>query len=538
MKDIADATFGHIKSFQKLGFNADSPGAKLYRQLQAEGGTTGGFALFSRQKKILDVEKLRKINRSNPRKAWREVAKVFDNYNAIFEDATRLSVYKESLARGLSREQAAVFAKEATINFNRKGTLGAHTNALYAFANASIQGSTKILKVFKDNPKVAAAVTSAVTGGVLMQTMINDAFDPDWREKVAPWERNNNLVIVLPPGEKGEFRRILLPVSWGIKPIKTMADYAVDLAMGVDRGSAKDITMGIVGASLDAYNPLGGSNIRQAFTPTIADAAGDIWMNEGWTGRPIKPDRPFYPNLPEHQKYFQSIKITKAGRISKSATDYFANNGGIRISPNTLKYAVEQFTGGAGRTVVQTFNTALSLAKPTENDVNEIPVVNRFFKSTPKKTVDNWIQSKRLSAPTLKKAQEKTDEERWERSEKTRDALIQYKEAKTGEERSQIRRDLLNQDPKAYKALLRRIKDDRRGIDYHTSVLKDLSPEFRADQVLVELQLADNPQARYKELRRARVIDSKTLRFLRQKIKASKFETKKRTALEQLTGAR
>jgi len=89
----------------------------------------------------LNIDKIRKINRSNSRKVAHEVAKFFDNYNTLFEDATRLSVYKEALNRGLPKEQAAVLAKEATINFNRKGTRGAHMNALYAFANASAQGS-------------------------------------------------------------------------------------------------------------------------------------------------------------------------------------------------------------------------------------------------------------------------------------------------------------------------------------------------------------------------------------------------------------
>lgn len=519
MKDIFDATFRKV----------DTPGTRLYNQLKLDGGTTGGFALSTRQQIKLNIDKIRKMNRSNPRKMAHEVAKFFDNYNTIFEDATRLSVYKEALNRGLPKEQAAVLAKEATINFNRKGTRGAHMNALYAFANASAQGSVKMLRAMK-NPKVLATVTSSVAGAVLMQNMVNDAIDPEWRDKVPAWERNNNLVIVAPWQDKdGDYVRFLIPVSWGIKPIKTMADYAVDLAQGHDRGEAKDIAAGIAAAALDAYNPLGGSNLRQAVTPTFLDVPGDVWYNQAWYGKPIKPDSPFYPNLPEHKKYFRSLKETAPGRFAINTTDYLAEKGGIRISPNVLKYIIEQGGGGTARFAVQTFNTALNVAKPEATEVNEIPVVNRFLRVTPQDVIERWKESKRLDDPALKKNQEQSDLQRWERTTLVRDAFDQFKAAKTQAERSQVLRDLVNHDPKAFKPLMQRIKDDVRGISYYDSALKDLEPNYRAEMVAIELKRAKDRQARYRELVRAGVIDAQTARYLNQPKKGQ-------TPLQQLIG--
>jgi len=239
-----------------------------------------------------------------------------------------------------------------------------------------------------------------------MQNMVNDAIDPEWRDKVPDWERNNNLVIVAPWQDKdGDYVRFLIPVSWGIKPIKTIADYAIDLMQGHDRGEAKDIAAGIAGATLDAYNPVGGSNLRQAVTPTFLDVPGDVWYNQAWYGKPIKPDSPFYPNLPEHKKYFRSLKETAPGRFAINTTNYLAEKGGIRISPNVLKYVIEQGGGGTARFAVQTFNTALNVAKPEATTVNEIPVVNRFFKVTPQDVVERWKESKRLDpCPLLLRA--------------------------------------------------------------------------------------------------------------------------------------
>lgn len=505
MKDVFDTVFR----------NLDTPGTRLYKQMQLDGGTTGGMALSTRQKVKVDIDKLRKINRSNPRKVAKQLTKFFDNYNAVFEDATRLSTYKEALARGLTREEAAVLAKEATINFNRKGTLGAQMNAWYAFANASVQGSTKMLKALK-NPKVLGTITTSVFGAVLLQDQVNDAIDPDWRSKVPAWERNNNLVIVL-PSDDGRFNRILIPVSWGIKPIKTMADYFVDIAMGHDRGNAQDVALGIAGAALDAYNPVGGSNLRQAITPTFLDVPADIWANEAWYGKPIKKESPFYPNVSEHKKYFQSLGETKSGRFAINTTEFLNDRYGISVSPASMKYAIEQMGGGTARFTTQVFNTALSVASPKEGDVNEIPLVNRFFKSTPEDVIERWEQSSRLDAPDLKRAQEASDNQGWDRTLKVRDAFNQYKAATTDAERERIRTDLLNHDPKAYKALKRRVMDDKRGITFELSVLKDLEPEFRVDQVLVRLQAASDKKAEYIRLRKAGVINPETNRLLKQK---------------------
>lgn len=505
MKDVFDALFREI----------DTPGTRLYKQMQKDGGTTGGMALNTRQKVKLDVDKLRQLNRSKPRKAAKEIAKFFDNYNAVFEDATRLSVYKEALSRGLTREEAAVLAKEATINFNRKGTLGSQFNALYAFANASIQGSTKMIKALK-NPKVLGTVTSSVFGAVLLQNQVNDAIDPEWRDKVPSWERNNNLVIVL-PSDDGSFHRLLIPVSWGIKPIKTMADYFIDISSGVNRGSKKDIALGIAASALDAYNPIGGSNLRQAITPTFLDVPGDLAANEAWYGKPIKPDNRFYPNLPEHKKYFRSLGETGGGRFLINTTEFLNERYGISISPQDMKYAIEQMGGGTAKFGVQVYDKALALGGDPENSAAETPIINRFYKSTPEDVIDRWKDSAKLDDPELKRLQEQSDLQGWERTVKVRESFDRYKEAKTDVERRAIRKELLNHDPKAYQSLKRRIFDDKRGVSFYDSILKDLEPEFRAERVMIEIERSENKQARFEELKKSKVINKETYRILKDK---------------------
>jgi hypothetical protein len=127
----------------------DTPGTRLYKEMKSGGGTTGGMALSTRKQLEIDIDKIRKLNRSRPRKIAQAVIEFVDNLNQVFEDATRLSAYKVAKERGLSKEESAVISKRATIDFNKKGTSGPLINALYIFSNASIQGSTKMLRAMK-----------------------------------------------------------------------------------------------------------------------------------------------------------------------------------------------------------------------------------------------------------------------------------------------------------------------------------------------------------------------------------------------------
>jgi uncharacterized protein YchJ len=115
------------------------------------GGTTGGFALSTRKQTQINLDKIFRTAQSKPRQAAQKVVEYVDAWNTIFEDSTRLSVYKAALEKGLSKERAAFLAKEASINFNRMGTGGPVINALWMFSNASIQGSAKMLRAMRNH---------------------------------------------------------------------------------------------------------------------------------------------------------------------------------------------------------------------------------------------------------------------------------------------------------------------------------------------------------------------------------------------------
>ncbi len=369
----------------------NSAGARLYNELKAMGGTTGGMGLSTRNQVEMNIDKIFATARSRPRQAAQKLVEYVDDWNKIFEDSTRLSVYRASLAQGLSKERSAFLAKEASINFNRMGKGGPIVNALYMFSNAAIQGSVKMIRAMK-NPKVAASVITVVGGAVAATNTWNDSVDPDWRDKVTKWDRMNGLTIMLPTEGK-DARYFTIPVSWGIKPILVMANGASDAINGQDF-SGEQLVKDVFSSILNAYNPIGGTDIASAIVPTVADLPVEIARNKTWSGAQIRPSQnPFGSPTPKDIQYFSSLKDTVEGRLAVKATEKIRETG-ILISPADMNYAFQQITGGAGRMVEKTANTLWGFASDDPVPVDEYPFVSRFYRERPEEENRNAGQSK------------------------------------------------------------------------------------------------------------------------------------------------
>ena len=378
MKDIVEYVMGK-----------DTPGAKLYHQMKMDGGTTGGLGLSTKQQLQLDIAKIQKINRSNPRKAAKAIIEAVDTWNTIFENSTRLSVYREALAEGVSRNKAAVLAKEASINFNKMGKGSPVSNALWMFSNASVQGSAKMLRAMR-NPKVAAGVLAILGGSLAVVSDWNDKVDPKWRDKVNKWDKLNGVNVVIPTTD-GSIKYVTVPISWGLKPIKVAFDQIDNITSG-QSSDVTDAVSSIFAAIVEGYNPSGGTDAISAITPSILDVPVDIGRNKSWTGGKIKPD--WNNAAPESIKYFDSLKDKLSGRLFIKGTKALGEYG-IEVSPADLNYAFEQYIGGTGRFAGKSLNTLIGMM---EGDVKtkEIPFASRFYRSTPKEEI-------RESGETFKK---------------------------------------------------------------------------------------------------------------------------------------
>lgn len=451
-----------IKSVMDYVRGTDSEGAKLYNQMRMDGGTTGGLGLSTRKKIELDIRDIRKINRNEPRKAAEKIVESIDNLNQVFEDSTRLSIYKEALESGVTRKRAAVLAKEGTINFNKFGKGGPVINAMYMFSNASIQGSAKMLRAMR-NPKVAGVVISAVGIAVVATNEWNDKVDPDWRDKVSKWDKMNSLPVIIPTKDGG-ITYISIPVSWGLKPIKVSMDHASDIMAG--KGNIKNAMSGVLASVMEGYNPVGGTDILSGAMPTIFDMPVELARNQGWHGGKIRPD--WDKNAPASIKYFDSLKDSVTGRTMIGFSKGLSGIG-IEMSPSDMKYAYETLVGGAGRFTSKTINTISAVGKQEIPEIRDIPFVSRFLRE--RKAEQVGAGSKKYES--VKKILEDQSRERFILEQQAEDSYNQMKNIPK-EDAKKMFNDLVKEDPNIAKKVNEIIKEEKLGLNYVDRLVKQL----------------------------------------------------------------
>lgn len=307
-------------------------------------------------------------------------------YPAFFtaaETATRLAQFEQRLATGSSREQAALAAREITVDFAKGGKRKAGMNTYYMFLNASIQGSVNVGRAVARSLALAPALVTFGAVSALIGRALgggDDDTEGDVWDNIPDYEKSSNIIIMDPSGS-GKY--IKIPLPYGFNVFYSAGVRMVDAAFG--KSTAGDAVAGIMSDAMNAFNPMGGSGIKQgpgavaaAFFPTMARPIVELGLNQNWMGRPIFPQSFGKQKEADAYSYFSGTPefYTDGARILNEATggDRF-QSGAIDMSPNTMQYLVGYYLSGAGRTMDRLAKIATS-NEPTE--VADIPIVRSF----------------------------------------------------------------------------------------------------------------------------------------------------------------
>jgi len=364
----------------------------LFEKFQKAGGQTGFREQFSRGqgKDTIVSRELSRLNQGNAKKAAQAVFDWLSDYNDAMENAVRLSAFKAALIdEKLSLDQSASIAKNITVNFNRKGASTQTIGALYAFFNASVQGSKRLAETLftKDkNGKISLSSVGKkiVAGGMLigvMQAAIL-AMAGFGGDDPPEWVKSKNLVI--PVGD-GKYVTIPMPLGFNIFPNvgRLVAEYMFIQAGAMQgrRDIQKTVTS-IFAAVLDSVNPLGSSTFAQTLAPTIVDPFVAIAENKDAFGRPIsKEDKALSPS-PGYTRSRESANFISQG-LAYGLN--FITGGGTKgigvVSPTAdqISYIAAQYTGGVGRLAVQTAEVIKAKATGTELQTYQIPVAGKLY---------------------------------------------------------------------------------------------------------------------------------------------------------------
>lgn len=307
------------------------------------------------------------------------------------ENAVRLATYKNARELGLSKQEAASLAKNVTVNFNRRGELGAGLNAFYMFFNASVQGSVRILTAMRS--KRVRQILAGVAVGSFMLELLNAMLSDDdddgesYYDKISAFDKNRNIVIML-PGEGG--RHIKIPMPYGYNVFASLGRTSAEI---IRRGGDGAMTSAsdFVTAVVDAFNPVGGTeSLLNFISPTLVDPIVDLMRNRDYADRPIMPEANAYgPQEPDAQRYFGSVgpqwrAITDALTAMTGGDDVVA--GAIDVSPETLEYLSGTVFGAAGAFLDRQISLGAKILDgdpATAVEASDLPMARKVFASKP-----------------------------------------------------------------------------------------------------------------------------------------------------------
>lgn len=354
--------------------------ADLWQQFQNDGGQTGYrdmWATAGDRAKSLQSE-IEQITEGKVKSAGRALFAWLSDYNETLENGVRLSAYKAALDKGISREQAASLAKNLTVNFNRKGQVTANAGALYAFFNANVQGTARLLETLK-GPMGKKIVAGAMLLGTAQALALAAAGFGD--EEPPQFVRERNIVI---PTGGGMY--ITIPMPLGLHVLPSMARITTEWALSGFKKPVQRLGL-MVGLLADTFNPIGSAGLSiQTIAPTAVDPLVALSENRDWNGRPIAREN--LNSLQPSPGYLRT-KDT-ASIVSKTMSEWFNYaSGGTRFTPgmfsptpDQLDYLAGQVGGGVAREIIKVQQTAGTALSGEELAPYKVPLLGRFYGDT------------------------------------------------------------------------------------------------------------------------------------------------------------
>ncbi|HQB84211.1 MAG TPA: hypothetical protein PLR50_11990, partial [Candidatus Rifleibacterium sp.] len=208
-KGILKSVPASVKTSWQYHQGIDNENTRMYKEFLREGGKTGYNEIYQLQSLAEKLEKEMAERQGNG--AWYQTKRgaarfmnAVSTANDIAESATRFAGYQAARKADMTPQKAAAFAKNLTINFNKRGTYGNVVNALYVFGNAALQGSHLTARLTWNMAKTnkgRIALASMVALGAIsdfLNRLISDYDDEEGRsyyDKISSDIKDNNFIV-------------------------------------------------------------------------------------------------------------------------------------------------------------------------------------------------------------------------------------------------------------------------------------------------------------------------------------------------------
>jgi len=380
----------------RVGFKMfkDSSGAvadilgksEVYNDWIRSGGAHAGFVELSRPNLQKMVKNLRSKEGFFTKGGFPIISQAQD-ISQLFEQATRLGVYKAALDKGMSPVEAAFQSRESTLDFARRGAKTKDINSAIAFFNAGIQSVDKTARVFRDDPAgaTAKAIASITIPSLLLY--LKNRQDPDYKE-IPRWRKD---------------------LFWVTKFGNTYIQIPKPFSYGQVFGSLPERFF----EYLDSSDPKALNGLTKSLYDSISPVSGD--PTSGLLPTAIKP---LIENATNWNFFTQRniVPQGKEGLLPEAQfTKYTSDTGKmvgkwLNYSPAKFENLIQSYFGGTGRYALQGGDLVLKAVgqettsrRPAE--LADIPLIKGFVTrsvyTSPESLQSFYRQKEQLSRPYL-----------------------------------------------------------------------------------------------------------------------------------------
>jgi len=336
--------------------------SEVERQLMASGAISSNVLTGDEQDMAAALRKI-----TSGKAGWAKIMAQLDAFAMQGDAATRAVVYKDSLNKGMTEQQALLRTLES-MNFGRRGLSPSiqMLSTIIPFFNAQIQGLDVLYRAIKGDMPYSEKLDiqrKLLARGMLMAvcTMAYAAAmgDDDRYKRAKPEERLGNWFVPNPFSD--ELMRIPVPFELGYL-FKSLPE-AVMNASAEDKRN-EDITKGM-GKLLALSNPL---SLPQAVKPLT-----EVYLGKSFYGGDIESQREQKTLLPT-ERYRDGT--TEVSKLVGSVT------GDAGLTPIKLDHLIRGYTGPLGVALVSMVNPILRTGAEKERPTtktSQLPFVGGLF---------------------------------------------------------------------------------------------------------------------------------------------------------------
>ena len=390
-------------------YDPNSKTDQYFQEFIKYGGETGYTAIHTiedykreYEKALKQVKGIKAVAGAG-KKGIEAAIKALEVANRIAEDVNRFNAYMSSREAGKTIEESIDAAKNITVNFNKKGSLGKGKGAWAALAwfmnkwilffNPAVQGLYQVGQTTKKNRKrVAGTLATIAASGFIMpyfNAMLVSLLGGDDKDDYfyqTDYTRMNNWIFFTGNG----YFKVPLPPFF--REIYGMGDILHRLLTNrITPERAAVATMRQLQSAIGFINliPEGEPSVKEAVSgimPDIIAPLMDVALNRDFTGRDIAKDTEWTKYLPEYERIYKGVSPVYV-EFSRLLNDVLGGDDarkatwfGDFINPAYMEHIITSYTGGIGKTISNLAGAAADIATGEADNIEfrTIPVINRF----------------------------------------------------------------------------------------------------------------------------------------------------------------